>query len=189
MACMKTLQGGLSLAVLGWLARTIWRAQAARLELAEVAVIAERLRIDAELTRTLGVALVRIVDAGEHTADVGDPHLAAVQLQALVALSRHTLAETRRMLTRYQETSAEAELRTAKTLLSAAGVRATLELPPGGVPGVLPAGLSAELRSGISRMLADGTVRDCVISVTSAGAAAGLDLAVGPWGGAETGAA
>jgi hypothetical protein len=124
---MKTLQGGLSLAVLTWLVQVIRRAQAARQELAEEAVIAERLRIDAELTRTVCAALERIVAEAEQAAELGDPRMTAVQLQALAAFSRHTLAQTRRILTSYQEISAQAELQTAVTLLSVAGVRAALE--------------------------------------------------------------
>jgi two-component system sensor histidine kinase DesK len=187
---MKTLQGGLSLAVLTWLVQVIRRAQAARQELAEEAVIAERLRIDAELTRTVCAALERIVaEAQQAAAELEDPRMTAVQLQALAAFSRHTLAHTRRILTSYQEVSAQAELQTAVTLLSVAGVRAALELPPEGMPEVLPAGLHEKLRSGIARMLADDAARDCVIAITAPGPVDQLDLLVSVCLAAETGAA
>jgi hypothetical protein len=187
--CVKTLQGGFSLAVLTWLVQVIRRAQAARQELAEEAVIAERLRIDAELTRTVRAALERIVAGAEQAAaELGDQRMTAVQLQALVAFSRHTLAQTRRILTSYQEVSAQAELQTAVTLLSVAGVRAAIELPPEGMPEVLPADLRGKLRSGVARMLADDAARDCVIAVASTGPMDELDLLVGTRLGAETGA-
>jgi hypothetical protein len=90
------------------------------------------------------------------------------------------------MLARYQDRSAQAELRTAVILLSAAGVRATLELPPEGMPEVLPASLRAELRSGVARILADDRARNCVIAVIPAGLAGGPDLLVAPQFAIET---
>lgn len=168
---MTTLVGGLTLAILVWLTRTVRQAEVARLQLADQAVIAERLRIDAELTRSVTGALEAIIVDGERVAQASDPDDIVVALAALVAFSRHTLTQTRRMLAGYQVASAETELQTAVTLLAGAGVHASVVLPGGGALGVLGERARVQLRSAVAGILADDTVEGCVITLTSAGAA------------------
>lgn len=165
---MTALVGGLTLAILVWLTRTVRQAEAARIQLAGQSVIAERLRIDAELTRSVTAALETIVDSGARATDFTDPDEIATELAELVAFSRQTLTQTRRMLAGYQVTSAEAELRTAATLLAGAGVDATVVLPSRGGPDVLGPQARAQLRSGVEWILGDETVQSCVILLTSA---------------------
>jgi hypothetical protein len=187
---MKTLQGGLSLAVLVWLVQVIRRAQAARLELAEAAVIAERLRIDAELTKTVNAALEQVIIRGQQVAEeLADRQLAAVRLRALAEFSRHTLTQSRQLLTGYQAVSAAAELQAAVTLLSMGGVGVRLELPPGGPPEVLPAALRVRLRSAVAQLLAGEGPDNCVICLVPAGSADGFELLVKPGTVAGRGAA
>jgi hypothetical protein len=187
---MKTLQGGLSLAVLAWLVQVIRRAQAARVELAEAAVIAERLRIDAELAQTVNAALEQLIAQGQQAAgELADPQLATMRLRRLAEFSRYTLAQTRQLLTSYQAVSALAELRTAVTVLSTGGVDARLELPSSGLPDVLPSGLRAELRSGVAQLLASEATAVCAIALVPAGNADGFELVVKAVPAARRGAA
>jgi hypothetical protein len=170
--------------------RVIRRAQAARVELAEAAVIAEQLRIDAELTQTVNAALEQLIARGQRAAaELADPPLAATRLRALAEFSRHTLAQTRQLLTGYQAVSATAELEAAVTLLSMGGVRARLELPPDGLPEVMPARLRAKLRSGVAQLLAGEVAGDCVIALVSVGTADEIELLVKPGSVAGRGAA
>jgi two-component system, NarL family, sensor histidine kinase DesK len=171
---MTTVVGGLTLAILVWLTRTVRQAEAARLRLAGQSIIAERLRIDAELTRSVTAALEAIVESGERATRLADADEIAAELAALVTFSRQTLTQTRRMLAGYQLASAEAELRTAATLLAGAGVEATVVLPSRGAPEVLDPHLRAQLRSGVAWILGDDSVQSCVIALTST--AGGDDL-------------
>src|SRR6266851_3480506 len=124
----------LPLAVGIWSIRGARQLQAARLALTEEAVARERVRIDGELRETLGAGLQEIATRGERAGELvtSDPLASALELRGLVGGARRTLAEARRMVTRYQEVSLRAELETVATLLSAAGIEARLELPPGG---------------------------------------------------------
>ena len=173
---MTTLVGGLTIAILVWLTRMVRQAQAARVQLAEQSVIAERLRIDAQLARSVTAALETIVAAGQRAAAGTDPEEIAAELAALVTFSRQTLTETRHLLAGYQVASAEAELQTAVALVRGAGIDATLLLASDDIPAVLDTRARAELRSAVARILADDTVGSCVMSLSSARAGEGAEL-------------
>lgn len=113
------------------LIRAVRELQDARLALAEQAVVSERLRIDGEVRESVGTRLAAIAAQGRKVSEMtgSDPAAAAPELRALVDASRRTLAETRRMVTRYRETSMLTELKTAATLLAAAGIDTRLQLP------------------------------------------------------------
>src|SRR6266487_1103181 len=83
------------LALLVWLIAKTRELQAARLALAEEAVVRERLNIDDELRRTLGTALEDIAARADRSTDLAlrDHAEAARVLGALVEDSRGTLAE------------------------------------------------------------------------------------------------
>jgi two-component system, NarL family, sensor histidine kinase DesK len=159
---------GASLFVLVWLLGATRRLQAARLALAEEAVAQERLRLDGELHRTLGAALETIVATGQQAAGLvrRDPAAAASALETLVERSRATLAEARRVVTSYQEVSLRAELDTAATLLLAGGVQTRLVLPPGDLPEKVDTASRSALQTAVTRLLRDGSVRHCTITVT-----------------------
>src|SRR5258708_12488501 len=143
------------LAVGIWSIRGARQLQAARLALAEEAVVRERLRIDGEMRETLGAGLEEIATCGERAGELvtSDPPASAQELRGLVGGARRTLAEARRMVTRFQEVSLRAELETAATLLSAARVEARLELPPGALPGSGGGGERAPRRRDVPRLL------------------------------------
>jgi signal transduction histidine kinase len=158
--------------------------QAVRLAAAEAAVVRERLRIDDELGRTVGAELAAIAVRGDRAAALAarDATAAARELAALVDASRRTLARARRMVRQYQKPSLRAELDSAATLLSAAGISTQVVLPPGPQVETVPESLRAALQSGTARLLGDDAVRCCTIAVTRE--AGELRLEVRPDGGA-----
>lgn len=161
---------GLSLFVLVWLVGAVRRLQAARLALAEDAVLRERLRVDGELGATVGTALEEIAAQGTRSAELAPQDRAAAQaeLTELVERARHTLVEARRMISGYQAGSLRDELDTAVSLLSAAGIHTRLELPRGGVPKLAASErweLCAELRSAAAKLLQSQETRNCVITI------------------------
>jgi two-component system, NarL family, sensor histidine kinase DesK len=159
---------GAVLFVLLWLIGATRRLEAARQALAEEAVARERLRIDSELRRTLASALEEIAERGQRAGSSagGDPAALQDQLSALVEGSRQALAEARRMVTRYQEVPLRAELDTAASLLTVAGIETRLVLPPGGLPETFEAAPRAALRAAVARLLRDDAARHCSIMVT-----------------------
>ncbi len=175
---------GVALAVLVWLTRTVRELDAARRQLAAKAVIIERQRIDDEVASTLGTALGQIVARGELAQALAGSaaYRSAEELAALTARSRETLAQARAMLSSYRNVSAEAELRAAVTLLSAAGIRASLSLgSPGKLPAELPAAARTALRETVARALEDRGLRECALNaaITNGELVIGLSRAAG----------
>jgi two-component system sensor histidine kinase DesK len=151
-----------------WLVGAVRRLEEARRVLADEAVVRERLRIDGELRETLGAALRSIAARGQGaTVLVGGAREPLEQeLDALVGGARHTLAQARRMVSGYQRASLSAELDTAATLLTAAGIETQVLLPSEGVPDTADAALRSALRADIARLLRDDATGRCVITVT-----------------------
>ncbi|AXB45809.1 hypothetical protein [Amycolatopsis albispora] len=91
----------LSLALLTWVIATARQLHDARLELAEQAAVRERIRIDRDVRRTVGVELEGIIEQGERAAALtGDPDAADAELRALALRSRATLTAVRRRIAR-----------------------------------------------------------------------------------------
>lgn len=151
-----------------WLIGALRRLQEARLAIADRAVAAERRRIDGEVMRTLGGALGSTVSQGRRALDrlPDDPASAAAGLHVLVDGSRRTLAEARQMINGYQRASMRAELDTAISLLTAAGIGTRLVLPRGGLPNGVDEPVRAALRSATAELLGGQRAKSCVIAVT-----------------------
>jgi two-component system, NarL family, sensor histidine kinase DesK len=162
------------LIVLVWMAAALRRLRAARLDLAAAAVAQERLRVDGELSRTLGTALESIASRGQRAAAQLDADPALLEaalleaaLRALIEDSRMTLAEARRMIRGYQQGSLRAELDSAVALLAAVGIEARLVLGRADLADTGEEAPRAALRAGLARALrADPPPRACRITVT-----------------------
>jgi two-component system, NarL family, sensor histidine kinase DesK len=179
---------GASVFVLVWLVGASRRLQDARLELAEQAIARERLRIDDELRRTLGVALHAIVARGEWAIALAarNPAMVEDELRALVEGSRRGLAEARRTIRGYQQLSLRAELDSAAALLAAAGIHTRLVLPSGELPESVDAAPRAALQAAVARLLHSGAVRHCSIMVTRQDGRVQLELRADGSGQAST---
>lgn len=149
-----------------WLARVAARLRAGQQELADSAVITERVRIDDELKVTIGAQLERLIAAGERAAmaTADDPAGAERELRALTEVSRQALARTRRMVSQYQAVTVGSELSTATALLTAAGVEVRSDVPAAVLGQALDSQRLAGFRSGLTGVLHDDTARACVIA-------------------------
>jgi two-component system, NarL family, sensor histidine kinase DesK len=165
---ISVLWRGAALFVLVWLVGASRRLQEARLVLAEQAIARERLRIDAELRRTVGAALDAIVAGGQRASvlAVQNPAMAEDELRVVAERSRGALTEARRLIRGYQQRSLRAELDSAAALLAAAGIQTRLVLPGGDLPESVDTRPRAALQAAVARLLDDDTVRHCSIVVT-----------------------
>jgi two-component system, NarL family, sensor histidine kinase DesK len=177
-AAISVVWRGASVFVLVWLTGATRRLQEARLLLADQAIARERLRIDGELRRTVGVALDAIVARGEQAIALAarNPAMVEDELRVLVEGSRRALAEARRMIRGYQQLSLRAELDSAVALLAAAGIQTRLEVPGGDLPESVEAAPRAALQAAVARLLRDGAARRCLIVVTRQGGRVWLEL-------------
>ncbi len=150
-----------------WLIRTARQLQAARVELAEHAVLRERVRVDEELRSSVGVTLARI---GSQATSIrarldADPPGRAEDLADLAELARRALVDARRVAGLYRESSLRTELEGATTLLAAAGIQARLDMPPDEIAGSLDDAGRRALHRAFGEVLS-GRTREVTISVT-----------------------
>lgn len=149
-----------------WLAGAVLQLSATRRELAEQAIVRERLRIDVQLRETVAPALSAIVRRGETAGGLLGRDTTADELHVLVDDSRSALADARRLMSSYQPLSARRELDTAAVLLQAAGIRTRLVLSEDALDeDALDERLRADLRSTVARLLRDDRVAQCVLAV------------------------
>jgi two-component system sensor histidine kinase DesK len=177
-----------SLAVPVWLVRAARQLAADRLALAEEAVVRERLRIDGELRRTVGAALETIAATASRADGLADDQLSAAEaeLGVLVDRSRRTLAEARRLLSRYREASLQGELETAAALLAAAGIPIHVELPRGELAEGDDEAARVALRRDLARLLHDDAARRLGVTATGRDGWVRLALGTGAGGPAAT---
>jgi two-component system sensor histidine kinase DesK len=154
-----------------WLAAALQQLRAAQQLLAEQALEHERERIDSDMQRAVGAALESIAARGQQaSARAGSDEVSLEgDLHDLVEESRRTLAEARRTLRRYQQASLKAELGTAASLLTAAGIETTVRHGVGRLSDDAEQAMREELRTATANLLRDRTARSCVISVTRDG--------------------
>ncbi|WP_431914554.1 hypothetical protein [Nonomuraea jabiensis] len=178
----SVLAGSAALLLLVWLPAALTRLRAARELLAQQAVAQERRRLDEDLRRSLGRALESIAARGEQAGrKLGEsaPEGLPDELAALADDSRRALADARQRVRGYRRPSLRAELETAATLLTAAGIQTRLELPRGGVPDAIAPQSRAELRATVTRLLRADAVPSCTITVTATDGRLRLELRTG----------
>ncbi|MEV4571255.1 hypothetical protein AB0K12_46550 [Nonomuraea sp. NPDC049419] len=186
---LSVLSGGGAVLLLVWLSAALVRLQSARQVLAQQAVAQERCRIDDDLRRTLGTALESLAARGARAADLlqtppGRRAELVAELSGLADDSRRTLAEARQRVRGYRRPSLRAELDTAATLLSAAGIETRLRLPRTGIPDTIAPEPRAARRATVTRLLGSEGVSACTI--TAAVSTDGVRLEVRADGVAET---
>ncbi|MFJ6674880.1 hypothetical protein ACIQMJ_27585 [Actinosynnema sp. NPDC091369] len=162
---------GLVLAVPVWLIATVRELRAASAAVAGQAIVRERVRVEQELRRTLGVALTSIVHDGELAARqaVTAPELAEHRVRTMIGTARGALADGRALAARFQSGGLRAELASAAAVLGTAGIDVRLVLPPDGPAGPPADTLLPALRAEVVRLLQDDDVRACTISLVGPG--------------------
>ena len=160
---LSVIGRGFAPIVLVWLVVALRQLDSARRALATDAVEMERRRIADELQHAVGQGLETLVATGVQASDLvtSAPAAAETELQHLVARSRATLADARRVLHRYT-LPARVELESALALLHAAGVDAALEVRDGELPGMLDETLRASLRELTTELLQHSSRSDRV---------------------------
>lgn len=140
----------------------------ARRDLRDRAVVRERLRIEGELLRRLGGALQGIVHSATRAgvAVGADLAVAATELQTLVGRSRHALADARRLIVEFRETSVGGELDAAVALLAAAGVESHVVVQDGLALDEVDARSRAVVRAAVVRALRDESLTRCSIEMS-----------------------
>lgn len=141
----------------------------ARQELAQLAVMEERLRVARDLHDLLGHTLSLIVLKSELARRLAeqDPRRAAQEIAEVERVSRQALREVREAVSGYRQPGLASELEYARQLLDAAGVACSIEHTADVLPPAADAILGWAIRESVTNVIRHSRARECHIRVTS----------------------
>ncbi|MYV67500.1 sensor histidine kinase [Streptomyces sp. WAC08241] len=161
----STLLTGLVVYGLSRLASLVRQLHETKNELARMAVTKERLRISRNLHDLLGYSLSAITLKSEliHRLVLTHPQRAKVEIEEVLALSRQSLADVRRVSRGLRDMSLRSELFSVTGLLEATDVKVTTEVHLDELGPEVNTVLAAVLREAITNMLRHSRATTCSI--------------------------
>ncbi|MGH3167489.1 MAG: sensor histidine kinase [Trebonia sp.] len=165
---VATLDTGLVIFGLSRLMDTIRQVRAARGELAQLAVIRERMRFARDLHDLLGYSLSAVTLKAELVKRlVGEsPERARDELSELIDVARQALADVRVVSSGYRNMSLSKEAGSVASLLVAAGIETTIEVTCSGLDEGIDTVLATVLREGVTNLLRHSGARLCSIKAS-----------------------
>jgi len=150
------------------LAETNRQLIAVREELADVAVIKERLRFGRDLHDLLGHSLTVIRAKSELASRLAsiDPLRAGQEMTEVEAVARQSLAEVREAVSGYRRLSLAAEIANARSALGAAGIAAEVAMGGLEIAAEQDAALGWVLREAITNVVRHSGARRCRVEAT-----------------------
>jgi signal transduction histidine kinase len=166
-----TVSSGLVTYGVMWMARTVRQLRAARQELAKVALAETRLRFARDLHDLLGLSLSAITLKSElaYRLILLDPDRARTELEEVLEISRHALADVRSVASGYHEMSLDEECRTAESLLTTAELDVRMTVEHGELPPEVSTVLATVLREGVTNVLRHSKGERCEITIREDG--------------------
>jgi two-component system sensor histidine kinase DesK len=152
--------------------------QAAREELAVMAVSEERLRIARDLHDLLGHSLSVIALKSELAGRLleQDPARASQEIDDIQTVTRQALAEVREAVQGYRRQGLADALERAESALAAAGIACDLDRPPLALPPDVESVLAWAVREGTTNVVRHSGARRCSIRVHAADGAAAVEV-------------
>jgi two-component system, NarL family, sensor histidine kinase DesK len=168
---LSTLVLGLVVFGLARLAQLVRYVNAKRGELAQLAVIRERMRFARDLHDLLGYSLSAITLKAELTRRlVGtNPGRVRDELAEVLDIARQALADVRIVASGYRNISLAKEASSVSSLLAAAGIDAQVEINCGMLDEKVDTVLATVLREAVTNMLRHSTARHCSIQAGISG--------------------
>ncbi|MEJ2868992.1 histidine kinase [Actinomycetospora sp. OC33-EN08] len=162
---------GLVIFALSRLARFVRQLHDARDELSRMAVAQERLRFARDAHDLLGLSLSAVTVKAEvvdRLVDT-DPKAAHSELRELLAVSRRTLGEVRMVVAGAAELSLPEELRSARSVLDAAGVDVSVLGEDVELPDAVSALFATMLREAVTNVLRHAKAGSCHVAIARRG--------------------
>ncbi|MFE2327062.1 sensor histidine kinase [Streptomyces sp. NPDC059385] len=165
-AVQTTLLTGLVTFGLSRLSELVRVLHESRGALTRAAVTRERLRFARDLHDLLGYSLSAIQLKGEliHRLIEAHPAKAKQEVEEVLAISRQSLADVRRVASGYRDMSLEEEIESARSVLSAAEVTAVTDIRLGPVSSPVDTVLATVLREAVTNILRHSRAGNCEIS-------------------------
>ncbi|MEV4425589.1 histidine kinase [Streptomyces sp. NPDC049602] len=160
-----TLVTGLVVFGLSSLTGLVTRLHAQRSDLARLAVADERLRFSRDLHDLLGYNLSAITLKTELVRRLVPemPGPARAETDSILALSRQSLADVRKVATGYRDMSLREEVAVTRSMLEAAGIEVVTAVDTGPLPPRIDTVLATVLREGVTNALRHSHVHRCTI--------------------------
>ncbi|TQS27530.1 two-component sensor histidine kinase [Microbispora sp. KK1-11] len=159
---ISALVTGLVVYALLRLAQIVKELQAARESLARSAIVEERLRAARDLHDLLGHSLAAILLTCELARRLKCP---PERIEEIVAMAEGARADLRSVSGEQRELSLAAEVESARTVLSAAGIRVTVEPVEPNLPAEVETVLGTVLREAVTNVLRHSEARHCTITM------------------------
>jgi two-component system sensor histidine kinase DesK len=162
---------GLMLYGLAWLAGLAVQLEALNGELAQMALVQERLRIARDVHDLLGLGLSAIALKTDLIARLigRDDARAAAEIAEMNRICASARAEIRLVTREGQRLSLAAELAAARQILSSAGVEVRADLVAGPLPATADDVLAPVLREAVTNILRHSAATTCTIEATASG--------------------
>jgi two-component system sensor histidine kinase DesK len=175
---IATLDVGLAVYGLTRLTIVIGQLHATRGELAQLAVIRERMRFARDLHDLLGYSLSAITLKAELTRRLveGNPAGARDELAEVIDIARQALADVRKVSGGYRNMSLAKEASSVASLLSAAGIDTRVDLSHGALSEDVDTALATVLREAVTNMLRHSAVQHCRIQARQDGEMVRLEV-------------
>jgi two-component system, NarL family, sensor histidine kinase DesK len=160
---------GLLVYGLSWLAGMARELEVVRGELAQVAAVAERLRVARDVHDLLGLGLSAIALKTDLIGRLigRDDDRAAAEMDELARTCAAARADIRLVTGGGQQLSLAAELDAAAEILAAAGVQVHASLPAGPLPATADGTLAVVLREAVTNILRHSTAASCTIEAAA----------------------
>jgi two-component system sensor histidine kinase DesK len=144
--------------------------EAARKDMAELAVQEERNRFARDLHDILGHSLTVITVKAELAGKLigANPERAAAEVADVESLARAALADVRAAVAGYRELSLAGELVSARAALQAAGIKAELPTTVDEVPEEIRELFAWVVREGVTNVVRHSGAKRCTIRITAA---------------------
>jgi two-component system sensor histidine kinase DesK len=160
------------------LVRVIAQLDAARTEVAELAVGRERLRVSRDLHDLLGQSLSAVSLKGDLAIRLlaTDADAARAEIESLTGLARGALRDVRAVARDEHAVSLAAEVDAAAALLGAAGIAVRVDVDLVGTPAPVEEVLAWAVREGATNALRHSDATTCSITAHRAGSRARLEV-------------
>ncbi|HEX7301694.1 sensor histidine kinase [Lentzea sp.] len=174
----SSLVAGLVVFGLSRLPSQVEQLEAARSELARLAVSRERLRFARDLHDLLGISLSAITLKVELTRKLIGEHTDRAQreLAEIIGITREALTDVRAVASSYRELSLVDELASARSVLNAAGVATTIEADLADLAPRSRTVLATVVREGVTNLLQHSEATRCAITISEAGGFVSIDV-------------